>query len=368
MKRIKYIFLLFLCTVCFLGGKLPEAKAAGGGLIRQVQEKQTPPGRWVRGASGYRYRYTYGGRYARNTWLSVKGKCYYMNSKGYRFIGVKKYQGKYYFLNGKGVLKTGWRRAGSKKYYFAPKTGAAYIGWKNIGGNRYYFNKKGVMQTNCWVSDCYLGADGVMARNTVVDGYYVDEDGKRELVELEDGQPEEVFTKRIFVGDSRTVGMSNTVGGEDIFIGEVGEGYQWFSAQGIKKLKKALKDAPQSKVIINLGVNDLGSLGNYISLYQTLIVQYPQARFYFLSVNPIEAKLAKASGYNTQYVNNSSIETFNNGIRAAFPGAYLDSYQYLLQQGLVKNVKAGRGTVDGIHYTSSVYWAIYNYVLSMTGE
>ena len=116
MKRIKYIFLLFLCTVCFLGGKLPEAKAAGGGLIRQVQEKQTPPGRWVRGASGYRYRYTYGGRYARNTWLSVKGKCYYMNSKGYRFIGVKKYQGKYYFLNGKGVLKTGWRRVGSKKY------------------------------------------------------------------------------------------------------------------------------------------------------------------------------------------------------------------------------------------------------------
>lgn len=367
MKRIRYILLLFFCMVCLYGGTAGRVEAASGGLIKQVSAKATPQGKWVKGSGGYRYRYSWNGQYARKTWLCIKGKIYFFSAKGYRVTKLKKYRGKYYYLNARGVLKTGWRTIGTKTYYFLPKTGAAQTGWKNIGKSRYYFNEKGVMQKDCWVDDCYLGADGVMARNVVVDGYYVDDDGKRTVVNLEDGQPEEQTSGYIFVGDSRTVGMQNTVGNGHIYIGKVGEGYQWFSTQGIRSLKKALKTAPQAKVILNLGVNDLGNLGNYISLYQDLIVQYPQARFYFLSVNPIETKLAKARGYNTSVVNNAAIQAFNAGMQSAFPGAYLDCYNYLTGQNLIRNVKTGAGTVDGIHYTSSVYWAIYNFVISVTG-
>ncbi len=368
MKQIKYILMLFLCVICLCSAGAGRAEAASGSnLIRQVSAKTTPKGKWVKSSAGYHYRYTATGKYARKTWLLIRGKLYYFDSKGCRVTGMKKYKGQYYFLNAKGVLKTGWKTVGGRKYYFSTRTGAALTGWKNIKELRYYFNEKGVMQKGCWVDDCYLGADGIMARDTVVDGYYVDHDGRRTVVNLEDGQPEEQPAKYIFVGDSRTVGMQNTIGDDSVYIGKVGEGYQWFSGEGIRQLKRALKKTPYAKVILNLGVNDLANISNYIACYQNLIYQYPQARFYFLSVNPIEQKLAKASGYSTAIVSNAKIQTFNASMQAAFPGAYLDCYNYLTGQGLIRNVKAGAGTVDGIHYTSSVYRAIYHFVISATG-
>lgn len=365
MKRIKLSLLLFLCIICIGGGITMRTEAAASyNLLKKVSAKVAPKGKWVKNSKGYRYRYTSNGKYAKNRWLCIKGKIYYVNKKNYRVTGLKKYRQNYYYLNARGVLSFGWRTVSGKTYYFSSTTGAAQIGWADIGNARYYFDKKGVMQTSCWVDDCYLGADGIMARSTVVDGYYVDADGKRTEVKLEDGQPEELLSKNIFVGDSRTVGMHNTVGGDDIFIGEIGEGYEWFSTKGMRLLKKALKTEPQAKVIINLGVNDLGNITNYITCYQNLIVQYPQARFYFLSVNPIETKLAKACGYSTAIVSNAKIQAFNASLQAAFPGAYLDCYNYLVGQNLIRNVKAGVGTVDGIHYTSLVYWAIYNFTIS----
>lgn len=368
MKRIYYAILLFFCVACLCGGVSGSAEAAGGGnLIKQVSAQNAPKGKWIKDSGGYRYRYISNGQYARNTWLFIKGKIYYFNSKSYRAVGLKKYKEKYYYLNVRGVLKTGWKTIGKKTYYFATKTGAALTGWKNIKKKRYYFNEKGVMQKNCWVEDCYLGADGAMLKNTVVDGYYVDADGKRTEVVLEDGQPEEQPAKYIFVGDSRTVGMQNTVGGDNVYIGQVGEGYEWFSTKGQRLLKRALKEVPQAKVIVNLGINDLENIANYITCYQGLILQYPQARFYFMSVNPIETKLAKANGYSTVTVSNAKIQAFNASLQAAFPGAYLDCFNYLMGQNLIRNIKAGAGTVDGIHYISSVYWAIYNFTLSVTG-
>jgi hypothetical protein len=284
--------------------------------------------------------------------------------------GLKKYQGNYYYLNKRGVLTTGWKTMGTKTYYFSQRTGAALTGWKNIGSNRYCFGPKGALYKNCWVDDCYLGTDGVLLRNTTVDGYYVDADGRRTEVLLEDdgplAEPSTWDGTYIFVGDSRTVGMQSVVGGDHTYIAKTGEGYSWLTSTAITSLKKALKKTPNAKVILNLGVNDLGNISNYLAYYQNLISQYPSAQFYFLSVNPIEAKRAKVYGYSTSVVNNTLIQSFNANLKAAFPDQYLDCYSYLVEQGLIKNVKAGKGTVDGIHYTSTVYLAIYNYVLSNT--
>ena len=65
-------------------------------------------------------------------------------------------------------------------------------------------------------------------------------------------------------------------------------------------------------------------------------------------------------------MNNNTIKAFNASLQAAFPGAYLDCYTYLMTQNLIRNVKAGAGTVDGIHYTAAVYQAIYNFAIAST--
>ena len=161
----------------------------------------------------------------------------------------------------------------------------------------------------------------------------------------------------IFVGDSRTVGLQQTVAGEAVYIGKVGEGYQWLSKQAMKKLEKKLAAAPASTVIFNFGINDLGNIGLYIAAYQQLMADYPQARFLFASVYPVEQKLAKKSGYT---VTNQQIQAFNAQMKAAFPANYVDVYSYLMGSGQMK--PKGNLTTDGIHYTAEGYQMIYNYI------
>ena len=95
---------------------------------------------------------------------------------------------------------------------------------------------------------------------------------------------------RIWVGDSRTLGMEQALDGAtpDVFIGAAGEGYDWFAADGLPQLLSAMKAHPLSPVIFNLGVNDYDNLSRYLALYRSLQKEHPAARFYFLSVNPID--------------------------------------------------------------------------------
>ncbi|MFR3321316.1 MAG: hypothetical protein ACLTSZ_09500 [Lachnospiraceae bacterium] len=64
---------------------------------------------------------------------------------------------------------------------------------------------------------------------------------------------------RIWVGDSRTLGMEQALDGAtpDVFIGAAGEGYDWFAADGLPQLLSAMKAHPLSPIIFNLGVNRL---------------------------------------------------------------------------------------------------------------
>lgn len=369
MKKARQTFLLLLCVLCLSGVFGNRADAASFNLIKVVTAKGRPAGRLIKDSKGYRFIYKSSGTYAKNEWMKIRKSIYYFGKDGYNVRGLKKYKGKFYYLKGRGVLGSGWKTVNGKKRYFSPKNGAAVTGWKTVDGKRYYFGRLGAMQTSRWIGDYYVGADGVMLRNTYVDGYYVDEDGARTTVNLEDdgplagpGEEQPQGSGYIFVGDSRMVGMMNTVGGDNIYIGKEGEGYRWFSETGKKELKKMLKQNPGGRVILNLGVNDMGNINQYLELYRALIVRYPQAKFYFLSVNPVEEKLAKTHGYNTSYVNNKNIQAFNAALKAAFPASYLDSYNYLISQNLIRNIKAGCGTVDGIHYTAAVNRAIFNFV------
>lgn len=367
MKKKRLFILALLCILCVgvLGMKPSmESKAAAKfNLIKNVSKKYTPYGKWVKNKKGYRYRYVHNRKYVKGVWRKINGKIYYFNKKGYRVTGTKKFKGNLYFLNKRGVLTTGWVNTKGKRYYFSAKTGAAMKGWHTIDKQTYYFNKSGVMLRNQWVGVYYVGPDGYMLRNTKVGEYYVGPDGKR----IENPTVPSEESTVIFVGDSRFVGMQEATLSSDVYIAKVGEGYPWLTGSALKALEEELALYPKSKVIFNFGINDLGSNGlenanNYITLYASLTVRYPDTRFYFLSVNPIERNLAKKKKYDITIVNNNNIKRFNAAIKAAFPTAYLDSYSYLVDGGYIDI--NGKSTGDGIHYNYEVSRLIYNFVLS----
>lgn len=84
--------------------------------------------------------------------------------------------------------------------------------------------------------------------NTTVDGYYIDEDGRRTLVPLEEGDnPGQENSQYIFVGDSRTVGMQGAVGRDHVLYWKSGRRIPVAYHRSEKALKKALKAAPQAE-------------------------------------------------------------------------------------------------------------------------
>ena len=172
------------------------------------------------------------------------------------------------------------------------------------------------------------------------------------------------ITKRIFVGDSRTVQMyaylhddwqganySNGgvhVVGDDIFISESGEGLAWMKNIGIPEALKYMDEG--SAVIILMGVNDLYNLNEYINYINTNYSKWTSkgAIVYFDSVNPC------SDGYASRL--NKNIEIFNNGMKQALnPNIrFLDSHSKL--------IKSGYNTIDGLHYDSNTSIKIYNFI------
>ena len=160
--------------------------------------------------------------------------------------------------------------------------------------------------------------------------------------------------KVIFIGDSRTVGMCQSVqinDNEDCSIAEVGKGYQWLTSADItNKLDAKLKENPNSYVVINMGVNDPGSSNNYIKYYNDLITKYPEIHLVVVSVTPIDDEKAKANNY---IITDSNVTSFNETIKNGIDRnkiSYCDVYS---------KIKNNFETVDGIHYKSNTYNTIY---------
>lgn len=334
MKKWKQggIFLLLALLLCLGTGRNVQAAASGGfNLIRTVKEQPIQAGKWIKSKKGYRFRYTVSKKYAKNTWLSVGNKIYFVDKKGYRATGFKQYKKNTYYLDAKGRLVLGWQTIKGEKYYFSKETGAMFTGWNKIGKQQYYFSDNGVMQKNLWIGDKYVGRKGCLQK-----------------------------AKRIFVGDSRTVGLQDAVKSSDTYIAKWGQGYDWFISTGKTKLEKTLKEYPYSVVILNLGVNDMENVESYVQVYRKLQGDYPKARFYFMSLNPVEESFLRASGYGGR--DNASIEAFNKRMQQVFGSFYIDTYHWMIEREYVLDVPHGHGTTDGLHYIDIVYQMLYGYV------
>lgn len=145
-----------------------------------------------------------------------------------------------------------------------------------------------------------------------------------------------------YVGDSRTNGLKDAVSGPS-FIAKDSSGYSWLKSSAYSQVKTWLKSNPTGIVVFNFGVNDLYNISNYINYYKNTVIQEnPNKSIYFMTVNPVNGD---------PYATNSEIQQFNQKMASNFPNRIIDTYS---------NVSFT--TVDGVHYNTTTYKAIHNYV------
>ncbi len=163
---------------------------------------------------------------------------------------------------------------------------------------------------------------------------------------------EEIESALIYMGDSRTHGMSNAFNNSNIgFICEDGKGYSWLLSTALSQLDTMAKDGKKKFVVMAFGVNDLGNIDKYINEYNSMISKYSSLKFFFMSVNPVDETTEASHGYS---VTNASIEAFNSKLSSTYGAQYIDVYS---------QIKGGIATVDGLHYTTDVYKNIHSIVL-----
>lgn len=353
-------------------------------------------GTWVKNSKGLRYRRA-NGSFIKNAWILVSGKVYRIGADQYAEKGWFTCGGNRYYADSAGrVYYRKWLTLKNGNKYYFPASGICVMKrWHKIGENYYYFNKNGKLLTNRFIGDYYVDAsgvrlvsswvqsggkkyyldgrgklvrnmwirkngkfyymlsDGTMAVSCQIGDYFVDKNGVRQEEHV--STPSVFRGRYIFVGDSRMVGMSMSVSRTDTaFVAEVGMGYYWLKSTALAELEKLLKMVPDAKVILALGVNDLGEVSNYISCYRKLAEDYPRADFHVLSVTPVDYEKAVLSGYG--HVTNEKIMEFNRSVQAVFGNQYIDAYTYLEQNGFETN--------DGLHYLTSTYQKLFNYIIS----
>lgn len=154
---------------------------------------------------------------------------------------------------------------------------------------------------------------------------------------------------RIFIGDSRTVGMHSAVRNNqnDIWSCLSSQGLSWMKKTGVPQIED--KIGKNTAVIILMGVNDLGNVDKYITYINQQESKWRKkgAKTYFVSVMPTDGNRSdlntKINSFNKKMKNNLSKKV-----------QYIDANSYLKSKGFK--------TTDGLHYTNDTYQKIYQYI------
>lgn len=179
--------------------------------------------------------------------------------------------------------------------------------------------------------------------------------------------------KRIWMGDSRFVGLSRAIrhGENDVFISKGAMSYDWFSTEGLSQLMQELAKDPERIVIINFGLNDCANncagwdayfVEDYVDTINRLTSLYPDTRFFFASVGLINGDYERGAGRGTLPQNQvcDYVDVFNYTMYSECIAEYIDLSEYL--------VRDGYKTVDGVHYDAATCEKIYNYCVVKAGK
>ena len=173
--------------------------------------------------------------------------------------------------------------------------------------------------------------------------------------------------RKFFIGDSRTVQMYINLFGDwsdttvnklssgttdsknDVWSCKGSMGLDWMRSTGVPNIESSI--ASDNRIIILMGVNDLGNVDGYISYINSKAGEWKSkgAKTYFVSVTQGSAGTLS-----------SRIPEFNSKMKSSLSSdvTYLDAYSYLNS--------AGWHSADGVHYDKATYEKIYNYINSNT--
>lgn len=192
------------------------------------------------------------------------------------------------------------------------------------------------------------------------------------------------YSRIIFVGDSRTLMLKNTLErqyGSSVydkvgFVYRSGKGLEWMKESGEARLMNELKTketevSRPTAIVFNFGVNDLihrkGKTMDYRSVaseYASYMNQLSQklagknCRLFYMSVNPSNTAMKPTR-------KESEIRGFNAQLQKKLNSSFtwLDSYSYLMKYGYSTYRELDGGKDDGLHYSMKTYKRIYAYVL-----
>ena len=169
-------------------------------------------------------------------------------------------------------------------------------------------------------------------------------------------RPEDI----IMIGDSRFVGMSNSVpSAACTWICKESMGLSWLEETMETVIKR--KDLKGKAIVFNLGVNDPGNASAYVTYMKSIgeKLRAKGAFTFFMTVNPIDDKKADEHHYQ---IFNEHVVRFNLTVAPQLQSngyGILDTYDYLVDNGFA--------TSDGIHYTGETYKAIFSYMNKCIG-
>ncbi len=152
----------------------------------------------------------------------------------------------------------------------------------------------------------------------------------------------------LFIGDSRCVMMRDAVGGGGCsWICKEAKGYNWFESTAIPQADECIGKG--TKVVIALGVNDVGNVNNYAALVNYKAAEWAArgAKTYFVSVNPV---------WENPYVTEEQVVAFNASIVGQLIGVrWIDTHSYLMGSGY--------RLVDGMHYDDETSIRIFQAIV-----
>ena len=154
-----------------------------------------------------------------------------------------------------------------------------------------------------------------------------------------------VENKIIYFGSSnvQNIELNNTNDNISYIKNSTGD-YNWLVNEGSIELENMINNNPNGIVVISLGENDLENIDSYVTYYNELINKYPNTKFHFISVNPIDESSI------TEYTNQDVIN-FNNKLSSRFPEQYINTYDELLNNNLLDDGSNKSDIYDKIHST-----------------
>lgn len=232
--------------------------------------------------------------------------------------------------------------------YLHPGWEVSVIGQADTGWYEILYNEKKLFVSNEYLQDKEPVEDPTP--EIVPDTELVSDDQSEETAETTLVTNVENVAGVIFVGDSRFVQMEKSVGQNPCtWIAESSKGYKWLNENAVERIDNCVGNG--SKIVINLGVNDLGNLQKYLTLVNAKAEEWTSkgATVYYSSVNPVSGN---------RYVTEEQVEYFNSQLQSGLSENvhWIDSHSYLNS--------IGYHLVDGLHYNGETYRNLYAYYMS----